>query len=186
MTTVEIISTFTYTPSDVESFYTNMTTNVFDLSTNKYRSGATFLQKDDFNDYVDNGSIADVTVEKIDSNTKVRLTVEWYNAADWCEFTKGKDTNAAKLVDASHSSMKHLHMKDRIENAMVVDYDAQDDQGTLFYNNYCNWVLANKQAHLDEGKSADFAHCEILLLDDKHASYSVPSGGWAWSQWDNS
>jgi len=187
MRLVEMIATFTYTPSDVDAFYNKMTNNVFDLSTNKYRTTATFNQKDGFNSYVDAGDIESVAVEKIESNTKVKLTIKWYSSASWLEFTKGEDQWYAKLTDGTSTSMLHMHLNDRIQNAMVVDYDHQDLEPALsHYNNMMDWVGDQKQKFLDDGMTEAFAHTAAVLYDDKHPNFSIPSGGWAWSDFNPS
>lgn len=182
MRLVEMITTFTYTPSDVDAFYNTMINNVFDLSTKKYRSTATFNQKDEFNAYVDAGDIESVTIEKTESDTKVLLTIKWYSSASWLEYMKGEDQWYAKLTDGTSTSILHTYLQQRINNAMVVDYDHQDTEPALsHYNLFSDWVGAQKQKFLDDGKSAAFAHTAAVLYDNKHANFSTPSGGWAWA-----
>jgi len=183
MRLVEMIATFTYTPSDVDAFYNNMINNAFDLSTGKYRSTATFNQKDHFNAWVDSGSIESTTIEKIESNTKVRMTVNWYSAADWKEFSVGNNQMGALIGDGSHSSMLHLHLRDRIDNGLVISYAPQIDPASQMLTDYTNWVLQNRQDLIDEGKSTAFANIQIALLNDDNANYAVPAGGWSWSDW---
>lgn len=182
MRLVEMITTFTYTPSDVDAFYNTMINNVFDLSTKKYRSTVTFNQKDDFNAYVDAGDIESVTIEKTESDTKVLLTIKWYSSASWLEYMKGEDDWYAKLTDGTSTSILHTYLQQRINNAMVVDYDHQDTEPALsHYNLFSDWVGEQKQKFLDDGKSAAFAHTAAVLYDNKHANFSTPSGGWAWA-----
>lgn len=182
MRLVEMITTFTYTPSDVDAFYNTMINNVFDLSTKKYRSTATFNQKDEFNAYVDAGDIESVTIEKTESDTKVLLTIKWYSSASWLEYMKGEDQWYAKLTDGTSTSILHTYLQQRINNAMVVDYDHQDTEPALsHYNLFSDWVGEQKQKFLDDGKSAAFAHTAAVLYDNKHANFSTPSGGWAWA-----
>lgn len=184
MRLVEMIATFTYTPSDVDAFYNNMINNAFDLSTGKYRSTATFNRKDHFNAWVDNGSIESTTIEKIESDTKVRMTVNWYSAADWKEFSVGNDQRIANLSSTDHSSMTHMHLRDRIDNGLVIGYFPQVDPATQMLADFTTWVLTIRDNLINDlGKSSAFANIQLVNLNDDNASYAVPAGGWQWSDW---
>jgi hypothetical protein len=180
MRLVEMITTFVHTPSDVNAFYEELTTNVYDLSTNKFRSTVQFNQRDSFNAYVDAGDIESVAIEKIESNTKVKITVNWYSSASWLEYMKGDDQWYSNFSDGTFTSLIHMYLNARIDNALVVDYDHQNTEPALsHYNNMMDWISAQKQMHLDVGMTEAFSHIQTVLYDDKHPNFSIPSSGWA-------
>ena len=180
MRLVEMIVTHTYTPSDVDAFYDTLTTNVYDLSTKKFRSTVAFNQRDSFNAYVDAGDIESVAIEKIESNTKVKLTVKWYSSASWLEYMKGDDQWYSKWNDGTTTSLIHMVLNGRIDHALVVDYDHQNTEPALsHYNNLMDWIGTRKQMFLNNGMTEALSHVQTVLYDDKHPNFSIPSSGWA-------